>query len=378
VSAYNLKWGRSLALIAAVVAIASCDAPRDGPTMNEIFEGSVLRSGDAHIIAVNRAVAQVANRPTTLGFSHNLQAGAILNTDTIRPGDIVSLNIYENVPEALIAPSTARNGTIAELQVDSQGFIFVPYAGRVRAAGKSPEALRTELTTALDEQTPEPQVIVARAAGDGVTVSVTGGVGAQGVYPISRATQRLSGMIAAAGGIAIPLETAQVLVTRGNRQDTAWLQDIYSHPQLDIALRAGDRILVKQDQRAFSVLGATGATSRMTFDTQTISAIDALAMAGGLDPLRADPKGVFIFRDEIPEVASAILGGMQVVGDQRFVYVLDLTQPMGMFNARDFKIRDGDTIFVTEASSVLWSRQIAAITGSLTSAAAIRSAASGD
>jgi polysaccharide export outer membrane protein len=373
-----MKWGRSVALVAAVVALASCDVSRDGPTMNEIFESSVLRSGEAHIIAVNRAVAQVANRPTSMGFSHNLQAAAILNTDTIRAGDVVSLNIYENVPEALLAPSTARNGTIAELQVDSQGFIFVPYAGRVRAAGKSPEALRAELTTALDEQTPEPQVIVARAAGDGVSVSVTGGVGAQGVYPINRATQRLSGMIAQAGGISIPLETAQVFVTRGNRQDSAWLQDIYSHPNLDIALRAGDRILVKQDQRAFSVLGATGASSRMTFDTQTISAIDALAMAGGLDPLRADPKGVFIFRDEVPEVAGAILGGMQVVGDQRFVYILDLTQPMGMFNARDFKIRDGDTIFVTEAASVLWSRQIAAITGSLTSATEVRDTLSGE
>jgi polysaccharide biosynthesis/export protein len=239
VSAYSIKWGQKLALVAAVVAVASCGVSRDGPTMNEIFAGSVLRSGDAHIIAVNRAVAQVANRPTTLGFSHNLQAGAILNTDTIRAGDIVSLNIYENVPEALLAPSTARNGTIADLQVDSQGFIFVPYAGRVRAAGRSPEALRAELTTLLDEQTPEPQVIVSREAGDGVSVSVAGGVGAQGVYPITRATQRLSGMIAQAGGIDVPLETAQVFVTRGNRQDSAWLQDIYSHPQLGYRIARG-------------------------------------------------------------------------------------------------------------------------------------------
>ena len=373
-----LSWGRKLALASAIAALAACGVSRDGPTMGEIYEGSVLRSGEAHIIAVNRAVAQVANRPNSMGFSHNLRAGAILNTDTIRAGDVVSVNIYENVPEGLLAPSTARNAVITELQVDNQGFIFVPYAGRVRAAGKSPEALRAELTSALDQQTPEPQVIVSRAPGDASSVSVTGGVTTQGVYPISRATQRLSGMIAQAGGISVPLETAQVLITRGNRQDSAWLQDIYSHPSLDIALRAGDRILVRQDQRAFSVLGATGASSRMTFDTQTISAIDAIAMAGGLDPLRADPQGVFIFRDEVPEVASAILGGMQVVGDQRFVYVLDLTQPMGMFNARDFKIRDGDTIFVTEAPSVLWSRQIASLTGSLTSATELRSTVSGD
>lgn len=376
--ALSFKWGHSLALLAALAVTSSCGVSRDGPTMNEIFEGSVMRSGDAHIIGVTRQVAQVANRPASLGFSHALRAGALLGGDTIRPGDTIRLNIYENVPEGLLAPETANNAIIEELQVDDAGFIFVPYAGRIRAAGHSPDALRRVLTQSLDEQTPEPQVVVSREAGDGASVSVTGGVNVQGVYPITRATGRLSAMVALAGGINIPLETAQVLVTRGNRQDSAWLEDIFANPSLDIALRGGDRVLVKQDQRAFSVLGATGASSRMIFDTQTISAIDALAMVGGLDPLRADPKGVFIFRDEVPEVASAILGHQNIVTDQRFVYVLDLTAPTGMFDARDFKIRDGDTIFVTEASSVLWARQISALTGSLTATSVARSTITGD
>lgn len=376
--ALSLKWGHSMALLAALAVVSSCGVSRDGPTMNEIFEGSVMRSGDAHIIGVTRQVAHAANRPAALGFSHALKSGALVGGDTIRPGDTIRLNVYENVPEGLLAPETANNAIIEELQVDDAGFIFVPYAGRVRAAGHSPDALRRILTQALDEQTPEPQVVVSREAGDGSSVSVSGGVNAQGVYPITRATGRLSAMVAQAGGINIPLETAQVLVTRGNRQDSAWLADIFSNPSLDIALRGGDRVLVKEDQRAFSVLGATGASSRMVFDTQTISAIDALAMVGGLDPLRADPKGVFIFRDEVPEVAKAILGHQNIVTDQRFVYVLDLTAPTGMFDARDFKIRDDDTIFVTEASSVLWARQISALTGSLTAASVARSTISGD
>ena len=370
--AISFSLGRSLALFAAVVAVASCTVSRDGPTKREIFEGSVMRSGDAHIIMVNKRVSQAANQPQALGFSHALRAGALTGGDTIRPGDIIRLNVYENVPEGLLAPSGTNNAVIEELQVDDAGFIFVPYAGRIRAAGHSPDALRRILTQSLDEQTPDPQVMVARAQGDSATVSVTGGVGAQGVYPVTRSANRLSSMIATAGGISIPLETAQVLITRGNRQDKAWLQDIYSNPSLDIAMRAGDRILLRQDQRAFTVLGATGSANRMTFDTRQISAIDAIAMVGGLDPLRADPTGVFIFRDEIPEVATEILGIGQFVTDVRFVYVLDLTAPTGMFNARDFKIRDGDTIFVTEASSVLWARQISALTGTLTAAGSLR------
>ncbi len=370
-----MPWGRQLPLMIAIVALASCAVSRDGPTRREIFEGSVMRSGDAHIIMVNKRVAHAANRPEALGFSHALRAGALMGGDTIRPGDVIRLNVYENVPEGLLAPGETNNAIIDEIQVDDAGFVFVPYAGRIRAAGQTPDALRRALTQTLDEQTPDPQVVVSRLQGDGATVSVTGDVNGQGVYPITRASNRLSSMIATAGGIAVPLETAQVLVTRGNRQDSAWLQDIYSDTSLDIAVRGGDRILIRSDQRAFSVLGATGSVDRMTFDTREISAIDALAMVGGLDPLRADPKGVFIFRDEVPEVATEILGIGQFVTDVRFVYVLDLTAPTGMFNARDFKIRDGDTIFVTEAASVLWARQISALTGTLTAAGAVRRAA---
>ncbi len=366
--------GRALAL-AACVGVAGCAIPRDGPTADEIYEGSVKRQGDAHIIAVTKRVSRIANSPRTLGFSHALRNGALLGGDTIRPGDEIALNVYENVPQGLLAPETANNAIVERLQVDDDGFIFVPYAGRIRAAGKSPDALRRILTRALDEQTPDPQVLVTRDQGDGATVSVTGGVTAQGVYPITRASRRLSSVIATAGGVAVPLETAKVLVTRGNRQDSAWLDDIYAHPSLDIAMRGGDRVVVKEDQRSFSVLGATGAPARMPFDTKQISAIEALAMVGGLDPLRADPKGVFVFRDERPEIATEILGYGQFVKDVRFVYVLDLTKPTGMFDARDFQIRDGDTIFVTEAASVQWARQISSITGSLTVAGSIRSLA---
>jgi polysaccharide export outer membrane protein len=86
---------------------------------------------------------------------------------------------------------------------------------------------------------------------------------------------------------------------------------------------------------------------------------------GGLDPTRADPTGVFVFRNETEEVSRRLLGRNDLVGDQRMVYVIDLTAPTGMFQARDFQIRDGDTLYVTEASAVQWNRQIATISGTL-------------
>jgi polysaccharide export outer membrane protein len=53
------------------------------------------------------------------------------------------------------------------------------------------------------------------------------------------------------------------------------------------------------------------------------------------------------------------------------VYVLDLTAPTGMFEARDFAIRDGDTVYVTSAPISQWNNAISALTGTLTSTAGL-------
>jgi polysaccharide export outer membrane protein len=60
-----------------------------------------------------------------------------------------------------------------------------------------------------------------------------------------------------------------------------------------------------------------------------------------------------------------VLGRDDLTGAQRFVYVLDLTQPNGVFQAKDFAIRDGDLLYVTEAPYVQWQKTLSALTGSL-------------
>jgi len=177
--------------------------------------------------------------------------------------------------------------------------------------------------------------------------------------------------------VAIEPEAAVVKVTRGAQTGQVWLTDLYSNPQNDIALRPGDRITVERDTRAFVAMGATGAQTRVPFEVQNVSALEAIAQVGGLNTSLADPTGVFVFRNEPAEVANAVLGRNDLTGDQRFVYVLDLTQPTGMFEARDFLIRDGDTVYVTEAPFVQWTKTIAAITGTGSAAASLTAVGSG-
>ncbi|WP_317625511.1 polysaccharide biosynthesis/export family protein [Rhodalgimonas zhirmunskyi] len=356
--------------------ISSCGLPRVGPNKKEIFEGSVQRNGDAFVVSVNDRVTRATAVVPALGFSADFKNAGQLGSDTIRPGDVLGLTIWENVDDGLLAGSTANSTALEEVQVDGAGFIFVPYAGRIRAAGNSPEAIRKIITRKLSEQTPDPQVEVRRVAGDGSTVSLVGAIGGQGVYPIERPTRTLTTMLARAGGITIEPEIAQITVIRGNKRSKVWLQDLYQHPEFDIALRGGDRILVEEDTRAFTALGATGSQSQVQFQSQTLSAVEAIAQVGGLLTASADPTGVFVFRNEPAEIANSVLGRNDLQGAQRMVYVLDLTKPNGMFVARDFSIRDGDTLYVTEAPFTQWNKTISAFTGTLGSVGTVSSGVS--
>ena len=360
-----LRARRAITALAALAIVASCGLPRSGPSRNEIFSGSVFQEGDAFILAVDDRINRIAGVTPALAFSAGFEDAGLLGSDTIEAGDVLGLTIWENVDDGLLVPVGQNATVLEEVQVDGAGFIFVPYAGRIRAAGNTPEAIRRLISEKLEEQTPDPQVQVRRLAGDGTTVSVVGGVGAQGVYPIERPTRTLTAMLARAGGVSIRPEIAQVTVVRGSYSGSIWFEDLYEHPGHDIALRGGDRIVVQEDTRTFTALGATGTQNRVPFESQTISAIEAIATVGGLLTSAADPTGVFVFRNEPEAIARQLVGRNDLTGTQRVVYVLDLTQPNGMFMARDFAIRDGDTVYVTEAPFVQFNKTIAAITGTL-------------
>lgn len=371
----GIRWARPIAMIAALAVMSSCGLPQVGPNKRQIYKGSVQQEGDAFVVSVNDRVTRATAITPALGFSDAFKNAATLGSDIIRPGDILGLTIWENVDDGLLSTDGSSATILEEVQVDGSGFIFVPYAGRIRASGNSPEAIRRIITSKLAEQTPDPQVQVRRLAGDGSTVSLIGSIGGQGVFAIERPTRTLSAMLARAGGVTIAPEIAQITVIRGKERGKIWFQDLYDHPELDIALRGGDRILVEEDSRAFTALGATGGQSRVPFESQNLSALEAIAQVGGLNSATADPTGIFIFRNEPAEVANVVMGRDDLQGAQRLVYVLDLTQPNGMFQARDFVIRDSDTIYVTEAPFTQWNKAISALTGSATSVQALSSLA---
>lgn len=361
-----------LALCAAVLAtvgiLAGCGIPRSGPSKREIFAGSVQRQGDAFVVTINDRVTRATSIVPSLGFSRPFKNAALLPADEIQIGDTLNFTVWENVDDGLLASQGAGQTTLGNIQVDGDGFIFVPYAGRIRAKGNTPETIRRIVTQRLSEQTPDPQVEIARQAGEGASVLLFGAVGG-GLAPIEQTTRTLTAMLAKAG-VAIDPEVAKVRVIRSNRSEEVWYRDLIENPRMDISLRDGDQIYVEEDKRSFVTLGETS-QGKVLFDGRTLSALEAIAQSGGLNGSTADPTGVFVLRIEEEIIANSVLGRDDLQGGQRMIYVLDLTQPNGLFMARDFAIRDGDTIFATEAPLSQWNKTIATLLGSLGTASQV-------
>ncbi|MHA3976437.1 polysaccharide biosynthesis/export family protein [Halovulum sp. GXIMD14794] len=355
-----------VAVLACAVLIAGCEKlPRPGPNAEEIVASSKRVGGDLNVVPVDGAIANRAYVDPRFGFPQSFLTLPSLRSDAINPGDVISVTVWENVDNGLLVGAGQKVANLQEIQVDQRGNIFVPYAGTIKASGKTPDELREEITESLGRATPDPQVEVRRLAGDGATINLIGGVGGQGVYPIEPSTNKLSAMLAKAGGVTVDPELAIVTVRRRGEAGKIFLQSLYENPANDIALRAGDTIIVENDQRAFTALGATGAQARVPFPRADINAIDALAQVGGLNGQTSDPTGIFVFRREKASVANRVSGRNDMAEGEPFAYVINLTSPGGIFVAKDFQIRDGDTIYITEAPFVSWTRVLQATSQTL-------------
>ena len=355
---------RFATLLGILSLLASCGLPRVGPSESEIRAGGVENGGDVHIIDINDHVTHATRRNQALGFTTTFLNAGTVSVDTIHAGDLLAITVWENVDNGVFATQGIRVTPLPPVQVDQLGNIFVPYAGTIKAAGRTPDDLRQKITELLAPQTPDPQVEVRREAGDGATVSILGGVTGQGVFPITASNRRLTGMIATAGGISLDPSIVKISIRRGSNLGQIWLQDLFDTPGNDVPLRGGDRIFIEKDERFFISLGATG-QSRVKFETHNPSAIEALALIGGLRGNASDPTGIFVFRVEPAAIANRVLGRDDITEPQKFAYVIDLTAENGMFTARDFKIYDEDTVYVTEAPYVAFSKVLNTVLGSL-------------
>jgi polysaccharide export outer membrane protein len=230
----------------------------------------------------------------------------------------------------------------------------VPYAGSIRALGKSPAEVQKAVVDALKQRALEPQAVVTLIDQRATSISVLGDVRNAGRFPIIPNGERLLESIARAGGPSSAGFDTWVVLERDGRRAMAPFGALVDEPANNIYVRAHDIIYVYREPHTFLALGASGRQGQFTFDAWRVSLSEAVAKASGLNDSAADASSVFLYRGEPREVARAM--GVDTTPFEGevipVIYQLNLRDPAGYFLATGFEIRNKDVIYVSNAASV--------------------------
>lgn len=355
--AARLRLSRLILPLIVTLALAACGLPRSGPNIAEISAPAPEGSGlSFEIVPASQAVVETTRPVETAGFAARLAEIREEPTQLIAVGDVMAITVWENIDQGLLNPDGIGSSALPNTVVDERGYIFVPYVGLVKAAGRTLNSVREQVRQALANQTPNPQVDIFPLARGGRLVSVQGRVNAPGVYPIERQTRRLLPMLARAGGVSEDPEVTRIKLRRGAMVGEISLQDLYDNPANNIPMRSGDAVIAERDRRIFTALGAVRGPQTVAFPTRDLSLIRAIGLAGGLVDQTADPTGVFVFRREDAAIANRVLGTSTYQAPVNMAYVFDLTAPGALFLAREFMIRNDDTVYVTNAPYLKWQK----------------------
>jgi polysaccharide biosynthesis/export protein len=209
-------------------------------------------------------------QPTTVPPQASVQSPQEIR---IGIGDLLNVNIY-GYPDFN-----------HDVRVPVNGEITLPLIGAVRLIGFSAReaevAIRQRLINGGFFINPQVSVFVKEYATQGV--SVLGEVNKPGVYPLL-GPRRLFDVISAAGGLS-PKAGKRVTLTHRSQPGQPVTVELSTDPTKSITsnieVLAGDTVVVAQAGIVY-VLGDVGKPSGFTMDaTEDISALQALALAGG-------------------------------------------------------------------------------------------------
>jgi polysaccharide biosynthesis/export protein len=186
------------------------------------------------------------------------------------------------------------------MQIGSDGFVTVPMVGRIQAGGLTVAQFEAELAKKLETFIKDPQLSVFVSEYRSEPVSVVGAVNSAGVVQL-RGKRTLMEVISLAGGLRADAGNT-VTITREASRGAIALPGASSDstgkfsiaqvnlgkimeakdPRENISIEPNDVIAVSRAQMVY-VVGEVGKPGGFVMnDRETVSALQALALAGGL------------------------------------------------------------------------------------------------
>ena len=334
--------------------------PSSGPDADQIAEQLDTTALPYAVVDVEPNILSFQRRPPELSLAAHLGTGSPATNLRIARGDIVSVSLWEAPPGTLFnstilagqAVNPSSMVTIPLQSVGDDGTIGIPFVGRLAVVGDTASTAEKKIISGLDRKAVQPQALVTVQRSPLNSVTVTGEVTGGARVPLSAGGERILDVIAAAGGLRAPVSESVVEVIRGTTTARAPFQLLVNNPRENIYVKPGDIVTVVREPRTFTMLGATGRNAEIPFDIWRISMAQAIAKGGGLNDVRADATGVFLFRFEPETVANRMLGNGQPGSEHQLVptiYRFNLKQPHTMLTMSQFWVHPRDVIYVSNA-----------------------------
>ncbi|WP_343055783.1 polysaccharide biosynthesis/export family protein [Sagittula marina] len=352
---------RLLPMIVLTLALSACSLPRGAALQSEVVREQNAEQPTFQVVQVTRAnMPAIATWPKTGGNQSvhwpNTSSGS--TSSIIRTGDLLDVTIWDSQENSLLTNPGQNFTKIEGLEVDAHGSVFLPYINKIGVRGLSPSDARSRIQSRLEPIIPSAQVQVSLTQGRDHAVDMVSGVVNPGAYPMPSRNYKILNVLADAGGIPASMRNPHVRLLRGSNTYVISAKELFADGSRNALMWPRDSVVVEEDDRSFTALGAAGIENMIYFPKDQLNAIEAMSLMGGISDNRADPQGVLVLREY---AAHQIGKGPQ---KQQVVFTFDLTSADGLFAARQFEVQPDDTLLATE-SPVTSARTIFGLIGSL-------------
>jgi len=371
-------WNRrvlvTLAAISGAILMAGCNSPllipASGPNAVVVKSGTTWNGPPFGLVQLTAQTVDILNeygpRTLTAVFGDHRPPPEI----KFGIGDVVAVTIFEAAAGGLFIPAEAsvRPGnfvTLPNQPIDTKGYISVPYAGLVPAAGRTPAEVEKEIVDRIKNRAIEPQAVVALVTQNTSLITVVGEVNnlitsVTGRIPAQPAGEHLLDVITRAGGLRDQGQDLWVTLERHGKRATVPFGALLYEADNNIWAWPGDTIYLYKEPQTYLAFGASGQQGQFQFSAGSqasawqMSLAEAVAAAGGLLDIQADPGSVFLYRREPRELAERLgvdcskMDGPTVP----IIYSVSFADPAGYFLATRMQMRNKDVIFAANAQAV--------------------------
>ena len=275
----------------------------------------------------------------------------------IGPDDLLFITVWDH-PE-LTAPSGPQQQIDANGRlVRPDGTIYYPYIGKIDAAGKTIEELRSVIAQRLTQFVDSPQVDLNVLRFASQKVIIAGAVVKAGPVPITTSPISVIEALGAAGIEPTNADLSGLILTRNGHEYMLDLDSLNSQSsQLhNVFLKDGDQLyLPYNDRKKIYVMGEVQAPQAIRFKTKNMNLADVIGSVGGLNQTTSNGNALYVIR-----------GADNLETEPAKVYQLDAKSPTALGIATRFELKPQDIVYVGPAQVTRWNRLISQLVPSAT------------